>query len=117
MIAAAQQHMQKNLTSKLLSIGVPLSRFGIPSSGPDNTTESIPLPGDPVGVDMDIADIPAPPMQDIPFQTPPDIPLPPAKTQNSASTSSNIDDDCAPPGVSFDDDCGPPGDDDGPPGE
>lgn len=111
MIAAAQQHMQKNLTTKLLSIGVPVSRFGIPSSGID-PTESIPLPGDPMGVDMDIADIPAPPMPDIPHQNQPapDIPLPPEF--GGAETEPDNQ-----PGDPFEDDCAPPGEDIAPPGE
>ena len=29
MIAAAQNHMQKNLTAKMASIGVPMSAFGM----------------------------------------------------------------------------------------
>jgi len=111
MIAAAQQHMQKNLTSKLLSIGVPIGRFGIPSSG-QTETESIPLPGDPMGVDMDIADIPAPPMPDIPRQNQPapDIPLPP-------EIQADTEPDNQPPGESFEDDCAPPGEEIAPPGE
>jgi len=111
MIAAAQQHMQKNLTSKLLSIGVPISRFGIPSSG-HTEPESIPLPGDPMGVDMDIADIPAPPMPDIPSQNQPapDIPLPP-------EIQADTEPDNQPPGDSFEDDCAPPGEEIAPPGE
>ena len=109
MIAAAQQHMQKNLTSKLLSIGVPISRFGIPNQSSSSTvttittsneTESIPLPGDPMGVDMDIADIPAPPMPNIHNQ---DIPLPPVAHADSDK----------PPGEY---DCAPPGEDNAPPG-
>merc|ERR1712106_642443 len=109
MIAAAQQHMQKNLTTKLLSIGVPISRFGIPSNGPSET-ESIPLRGDPMGVDMDIADIPAPPMPDIPHQNQPapDIPLPPELLANSEPDNQPGD---------FEDDCAPPGEDILPPGE
>merc|ERR1711892_1386050 len=109
MIAAAQQHMQKNLTTKLLSIGVPISRFGIPSNGPSET-ESIPLPGDPMGVDMDIADIPAPPMPDSPHQNQPapDIPLPPELLANSEPDNQPGD---------FEDDCAPPGEDILPPGE
>lgn len=107
MIAAAQQHMQKNLTSKLLSIGVPIGRFGIPSSG-QTEPESIPLPGDPMGVDMDIADIPAPPMPDISQNQPaPDIPLPP-------EIQADTEPDNQPPG---EDDCAPPGEEIGPPGE
>jgi len=111
MIAAAQQHMQKNLTTKLLSIGVPIGRFGIPTSAPE--TESIPLPGDPVGVDMDIADIPAPPMPEIPHQNQPapDIPLPP-ELQAGAETEPDNQ-----PGEPAEDDCAPPGEDIAPPGE
>ena len=56
MIAAAQQHMQKNLTAKLASIGVPMTTFGISTAAPGGETESIPLPEDPIGVDMGIAD-------------------------------------------------------------
>ena len=90
MIAAAQQHMQKNLTAKLASIGVPLSTFGMSTAQPSDT-ESIPLPGDPGGVDMNIADIPTPSS---------DIPLPPTGPVT-------LSDDCVPPGD--DDDCAPPG--------
>merc|ERR1719189_1284972 len=80
MIAAAQQHMQKNLTAKLASIGVPLSTFGMSTSQPSET-ESIPLPGDPSGVDINIADIPTPSA---------DIPLPPPQT-----APVTLSDDCA----------------------
>ena len=90
MIAAAQQHMQKNLTAKLSSIGVPLSSFGMPTTQ-QSDMESIPLPGDPGGVDMNIADIPTPSS---------DIPLPPTGPVT-------LSDDCVPPGD--DDDCAPPG--------
>merc|ERR1719239_1924125 len=90
MIAAAQQHMQKNLTAKLSSIGVPLSSFGMPTTQPSDMG-SIPLPGDPGGVDMNIADIPTPSS---------DIPLPPTGPVT-------LSDDCVPPGD--DDDCAPPG--------
>ena len=92
MIAAAQQHMQKNLTAKLASIGVPLSTFGMSTSQPSET-ESIPLPGDPAGVDINIADIPTPSA---------DIPLPPPQTGPVT-----LSDDCVPPGD--DEDCAPPG--------
>ena len=94
MIAAAQQHMQKNLTAKLASIGVPLSTFGMSTSQPSDT-ESIPLPGDPSGVDINIADIPTPSA---------DIPLPPGPTHTGPVT---LSDDCVPPGD--DEDCAPPG--------
>merc|ERR1719242_320059 len=82
MIAAAQQHMQKNLTAKLASIGFPLSTFGMSTSQPSET-ESIPLPGDPSGVDINIADIPTPSA---------DIPLPPPQT-----APVTLSDDCVPP--------------------
>ena len=90
MIAAAQQHMQKNLTAKLASIGVPLSTFGMSTAQPADP-ENIPLPGDPGGVDLNIADIPTPSSE---------IPLPPTGPVT-------LSDDCVPPGD--DDDCAPPG--------
>jgi len=110
MLAAAQQHMQKSLTSKLMSIGVPVQRWekmahgsvpGMP--GGEGDPESIPLPGDPGMVDMDIADIPAPPQ---------DIPMPGEGLDDIAAP----DDDIAAPEAA-DSLAAPPGDDDCPPGE
>jgi len=86
MIAAAQQHMQKNLTAKLGQLGVPLSTFGI-STQQKSETESIPLPEDPLGVDMDIASG--------------EIPLPGGMSSIAAPDHDGPpgdDDDCAPPG-------------------
>ena len=87
MIAAAQHHMQKNLTAKMASIGVPMSAFGMTTdSGQKADPNSIPLPEDPIGVDMGIADVEIPLPQDIsaPGDGPP-----------------GDDDDCAPPGRNF----------------
>ena len=80
MIAAAQQHMQKNLTAKLASIGVPLTTFGISTTQPSDT-ESIPLPEEPIGVDSDIASV--------------EIPLPTIAADHEGPPG---DEDCAPPG-------------------
>jgi len=72
MLAAAQQHMQKSLTTKLESIGVPLPGHLRKEAGLTRGVESydvpeaIPLPGDQSGVDMSIADI-APPQMHIPM--------------------------------------------------
>jgi len=72
MLAAAQQHMQKALSSKLESIGVPIPQHLRKEAGLERKVErsdvyrgfelpeAIPLPGDPAGVDMDIADIMVP---------------------------------------------------------
>jgi len=81
MLAAAQQHMQKSLATKLESIGVPLPGHLRKEAGLTRGVESydvpdaIPLPGDQSGVDLDIAapsvdmsiaDI-APPQEHIPM--------------------------------------------------
>merc|ERR1712181_163260 len=72
MLAAAQQHMQKSLTTKLESIGVSLPGHLRKEAGLTRGVESydvpeaIPLPGDQSGVDMSIADI-APPQMHIPM--------------------------------------------------
>jgi len=72
MLAAAQQHMQKSLATKLESIGVPLPGHLRKEAGLTRGVESyevpeaIPLPGDQSGVDMSIADI-APPQEHIPM--------------------------------------------------
>merc|ERR1712032_1628290 len=61
MLAAAQQHMQKSLATKLESIGVPLPGHLRKEAGLTRGVESydvpdaIPLPGDQSGVDLDIA--------------------------------------------------------------
>ena len=62
MIAAAQNHMQKNLTAKMASIGVPMSAFGMATGdgGQRTDPDTIPLPEDPMGVDMGIADVEIP---------------------------------------------------------
>ena len=87
MIAAAQQHMQKNLTAKLATIGVPLTSFGI-STPQTAETDSIPLPAEPICVESNIASISA------------DIPLPGAPGVPGADEDRppGDDDDCAPPG-------------------
>merc|ERR1719507_1153169 len=81
MLAAAQQHMQKSLATKLESIGVPIPGHLRKEAGLTRGVESydvpeaIPLPGDQSGVgldiaapsvDMSIADI-APPQMHIPM--------------------------------------------------
>jgi len=112
MLAAAQQHMQKSLTTKLMSIGVPVQRWeklahnmagaDLPSSEPD-LPESIPLPGqDTQGVDMDIADIPAPPQH---------IPMPGESSLDDIAAPDQ--DDIAAP----DEDLAAPGEEECPPGE
>merc|ERR1719239_1523244 len=69
MLAAAQQHMQKSLATKLESIGVPLPGHLRKEAGLTRGVESydvpdaIPLPGDQSGVDLDIA----PPQEHIPM--------------------------------------------------
>ena len=88
MIAAAQQHMQKNLTAKLATIGVPLTSFGISTPQATATeTDSIPLPEEPIGVDSSIAsaEIPLPDLPGVPGDADEDRPP-------------GDDDDCAPPG-------------------
>merc|ERR1719222_769240 len=61
MLAAAQQHMQKSLATKLESIGVPIPGHLRKEAGLTRGVESydvpeaIPLPGDQSGVDLDIA--------------------------------------------------------------
>jgi hypothetical protein len=61
MLAAAQQHMQKALSNKLESIGVPIPQHLRKEAGLTRGVESydvpeaIPLPGDQSGVDLDIA--------------------------------------------------------------
>ena len=106
MIAAAQQHMQKNLTAKLHQIGVPMSSFGLPTSQPDVTIPaSIPLPGDPTGVDLDIADIV------VPGRGGSDIPLPDDDDIAAPDSPAEVEmEDCAPPGEDGEeDDIAPPG--------
>merc|ERR1719266_1528737 len=106
MIAAAQQHMQKNLTAKLHQIGVPMSSFGLPTTQPDVTIpESIPLPGDPTGVDLDIADIV------VPGRGGADIPLPDDDDIAAPDSPAEVEmEDCAPPGEDGEeDDIAPPG--------
>jgi len=117
MLAAAQQHMQKSLATKLQSIGVPVPEHYRQQAGLTNTVssydlpEAIPLPGDPVGVDMDIADI------IIPNNQPgPDIPLPPGmdddiaepEPSNQQENAYGPPGDCVAPG---EEDCRPPGED------
>jgi len=80
MIAAAQNHMQKNLTAKMASIGVPMSAFGM-ATGDATVPDSIPLPEDPMGMDIGIADV--------------EIPLPIGGADDDRPPG---DDDCAPPG-------------------
>ena len=90
MIAAAQQHMQKNLTAKLATIGVPLTSFGISTAQTTPTateTFSIPLPEEPIGVDSSIASA------EIPL---PDLPAVPGVADEDRPPGD--DDDCAPPG-------------------
>ena len=84
MIAAAQNHMQKNLTAKMASIGVPMSAFGMATGdgGQRTDPDTIPLPEDPMGVDMAIADV--------------EIPLPIGGADDDRPPGD--DDDCAPPG-------------------
>lgn len=120
MLAAAQEHMQKSLTSKLMSIGVPVQRWEQLANSGNTETESIPLPGDPSGVDMDIADIPAPPPE-------PQVHLPREEQRLSVERGISppgmeemappgLGDIMAPPGLG--DILAPPGMDDfGPPGE
>ena len=85
-IAAAQQHMQKNLTAKLASIGVPMTTFGI-STSQASETDSIPLPEEPIaGPDMDIIA-----SNDIPLPM-----IPPIGGGDDGPPGD--DDDCAPPG-------------------
>jgi len=136
MLAAAQQHMQKSLATKLQSIGVPVPEHYRQQAGLTNEVatydlpETIPLPGDPIGVDMDIADIAIP-------ADAPDIPLPPgldddiAEPEPEQSDQPTLEDICeppapgeepledpgeeqkdpAPPGEEEEDDCRPPGED------
>ena len=89
-IAAAQQHMQKNLTAKLASIGVPMTTFGISTvTQAESPTDSIPLPEEPIaatGPDMDIIA-----SNDIPLPM-----LPPIGGGDDGPPGD--DDDCAPPG-------------------
>lgn len=111
MLAAAQQHMQKALSTKLESIGVPIPQHLRKEAGLERKVETsevyrgfelpeaIPLPGDPAGVDMDIADIMVPGEG---------IPPPPGLDDIAAP-----DDDIAAP----DDDIAAPGDDIAAPGE
>lgn len=126
MLAAAQQHMQKSLATKLQSIGVPVPEHYRQQAGLTNEVssydlpEAIPLPGDPIGVDMDIADIAIP-------DDAPDIPLPPGMDDDIAepepqhqpqiqlATNNQQEDISAPPGD--DPDPAPPGEDLAPPGE
>lgn len=84
MIAAAQNHMQKNLTAKMASIGVPMSAFGMATGdgGQKTDPDAIPLPEDPMGVDMAIANV--------------EIPLPIGGADDDRPPGD--DDDCAPPG-------------------
>lgn len=84
MIAAAQNHMQKNLTAKMASIGVPMSAFGMATGdgGQRTDPDAIPLPEDPMGVDMAIANV--------------EIPLPIGGADDDRPPGD--DDDCAPPG-------------------
>lgn len=124
MLAAAQQHMQKSLATKLQSIGVPVPEHYRQQAGLTNEVatydlpEAIPLPGDPIGVDMDIADIAIP-------GDAPDIPLPPGmdddiaavepepsnQQEDNSEPPGEDQEDPAPPGEEEDDDCRPPGED------
>merc|ERR1719319_2212350 len=126
MLAAAQQHMQKALSSKLESIGVPIPQHLRKEAGLERKVErsdvyrgfelpeAIPLPGDPAGVDMNIADIAAPdddiaaPYDDIaaPVENiaAPEMPMAAAPVASTPPPG----EDLLPPG---EEDCRPPGED------
>lgn len=127
MMLAAQAHMQKALANKLLNIGVPIPGHLRTQAGLTNdvTTsyvvpEAIPLPGDPMGDDMDIADIVVP-------GEGPDIPLPPGPGGALDDIAAPEEDDIAAPeevpsesiAVPSEEAPGPPGEEEDcrPPGE